>query len=138
MRVFPQPGDEDRVKRLELVIGLFCGWALSWMELDRLLKEKTGAKRIVGMDIPPSKHQIMELRTEEGTIEMPMDAVQACIRESCRYCYDLTCEFADISVGSARSSEGWEVDRGWNQVLVRTEKGQALLDLAREKAGSGI
>jgi coenzyme F420 hydrogenase subunit beta len=133
MRVSPQPGDEARVKNLELVIGLFCGWALSFRELKRLIREKTGAAEINGMDIPPSKHQIMALQTDKGIIEIPMAEVQACVRESCRYCYDLTCEFADLSVGSARSPEGWEVDRGWNQVLVRTEKGQELLELARSR-----
>jgi len=133
MRVHPQPGDEERVKKLALVIGLFCGWALSFKELQQLIKEKAGAAHVKGMDIPPSQHKIMELRTEKGTIEIPMEEVLACVRESCRYCYDLTCEFADLSVGSARSPEGWQVDRGWNQVLVRTEKGQALLDLARSR-----
>lgn len=133
MRVTPQPGDEQRVAKLGLVIGLFCGWALSWRELNRLIREKAGTVHVNGMDIPPSKHQVMELYTEKGIITIPMAEVQACVRESCRYCYDLTCEFADLSVGSARSPEGWEVDRGWNQVLVRTEKGQALLDLARAK-----
>ncbi|MBT3368753.1 MAG: hypothetical protein HN416_16520, partial [Nitrospina sp.] len=125
MRVHPQPGDEARVKKLELVIGLFCGWALSFKELSRLIKETAGAEFIEGMDIPPSQHKIMELRTEKGIIEIPMEEIQACVRESCQYCYDLTCEFADLSVGSARSPEGWAVDRGWNQVLVRTDKGQA-------------
>jgi coenzyme F420 hydrogenase subunit beta len=133
MRVHPQPGDEERVKKLELVIGLFCGWALSFKELQKLIKEKAGAEFIEGMDIPPSQHKIMELRTEKGIIEIPMEEVQACVRESCQYCYDLTCEFSDLSVGSARSPEGWAVDRGWNQVLVRTDKGQALLDLARSR-----
>ena len=133
MRAYPQPGDEERMKNLELVIGLFCGWALSYKELSRLIKEKAGTDLIQGMDIPPSRHKIMELRTEKGIIEIPMEEVQTCIRESCRYCYDLTCEFADLSVGSARSPEGWTVDRGWNQVLVRTEKGQRLLDLARSR-----
>jgi len=133
MRVHPQPGDEERVKKLALVIGLFCGWALSFKELGRLIKEKAGAELIEGMDIPPSQHKIMELRTDKGIIEIPMEEVQACVRESCQYCYDLTCEFADLSVGSARSPEGWPVDRGWNQVLVRSDKGQALLDLARSR-----
>ena len=44
-----------------------------------------------------------------------------------------TAEFADISVGSGRSADGWEVDKGWNELIVRSEKGAALLDLAREK-----
>ena len=45
----------------------------------------------------------------------------------------MTAEFSDLSVGGARSSEGWEVDKGWNQLIVRTEKGQQLVDLAIEK-----
>lgn len=131
MRVRPQPGDEERVKNLELVIGLFCGWALSLKKLTRLIEDKVGQTSVQGMDIPPSKHRVMEIKTENSTMEIPIDEVLQCLRESCRYCYDLTCEFADISVGSARSPEGWAVDRGWNQVLVRTDKGQKLLDLAR-------
>ena len=131
MRVRPQPGDEERVKNLELVIGLFCGWALSLKKLTRLIEDKVGQTPVQGMDIPPSKHRVMEIKTENGTMEIPIDEVLQCLRESCRYCYDLTCEFADISVGSARSPEGWAVDRGWNQVLVRTDKGRELLDLAR-------
>jgi len=36
-------------------------------------------------------------------------------------------------VGSARIGEPWETTRTWNQVIVRTEAGQALIDLARRK-----
>ena len=36
-------------------------------------------------------------------------------------------------IGRARSADGWEVDKGWNQVIVRSEKGEQLLDLAQEK-----
>ena len=64
MRVHPQPGDEQRVKKLELVIGLFCGWALSSEELGQLVREKANAASVKGMDIPPSKDQVMELQTE--------------------------------------------------------------------------
>ena len=115
MRIYPQPGDEQRVNNLELVIGLFCGWALSWKELNRLIREKAGSATVKGMDIPPSQHRIMELHTEKGTIEIPMEEVQACVRESCRYCYDLTCEFADISVGSARSPRAGK----WTEAGIR-------------------
>ena len=38
-----------------------------------------------------------------------------------------------MRVSSARSPLGWEVDKGWNQVLVRSAAGQGLLDLAREQ-----
>ncbi|OQY47683.1 MAG: hypothetical protein B6240_05545 [Desulfobacteraceae bacterium 4572_87] len=98
MRVCPQPGDEERVNKLELVIGLFCGWALSWRELSGLIREKVGSALVKSMDIPPSQHQVMELHTDNGIITIPMEEVQACVRD-----------------------------------LVRTEKGQALLDLARSR-----
>jgi len=45
----------------------------------------------------------------------------------------LTAEFSDISVGSARLPEGWEEAKGWNQLIVRTPRGQKLLNLAKEK-----
>ncbi len=133
MRAMPFPGDEERVGRLKLVIGLFCGWALSWRRLKSLLQERVGEREIVGLDIPPSGHRCMEVHTGQGVVEIPMEAVEPCVRESCRYCYDLTCEFADLSVGSARSPEGWEVDRHWNQVIVRSEGGERLLEKARAR-----
>lgn len=133
MRVQPTPGDEARTAKLKLVLGLFCGWALDWRGLKALLAEKMGDVEILGLDIPPSKHHCMEVHTSGGMVEIGIEQVQAIVRSSCNYCFDLTCEFSDLSVGSARSPEGWRVDRGWNQVIVRSALGQELLDLARSK-----
>lgn len=133
MKVNPVPEDKMRVEKLRLVLGLFCGWALDWRKLQKLLKEKTGDRKIKGIDILPSKYACMEVYTMDGTIEIPIEEVNTCVRDNCRYCFDMTCEFADISVGAARSPEGWDVDRGWNQVIVRTDLGGQLLALAREK-----
>lgn len=133
MRHTPQPGDEERIAKLKLTIGLFCGWALDWEGLAKLVEQEAAGLQILGMDIPPSKHQCMELYTDKGTIEIPMAKVQQVVRESCNYCSDMTCEFADLSVGGSRSPEGWDVDKGWNHVIVRTEAGGRLLDLAREQ-----
>jgi coenzyme F420 hydrogenase subunit beta len=133
MKANPDEKDKDRLGRLKLVIGLFCGWTLDWDKLEALIKDKMGEKEILSIDIPPSKHACMEVTTKEGITEIPIDEVNKCVRDNCSYCYDMTAEFADISVGSARSSEGWEVDKGWNQVVVRSEAGQQLLGLAREK-----
>ncbi len=38
----------------------------------------------------------------------------------------MTAEFCDLSVGGARSADGWDVDKGWNQVIVRSDKGEQL------------
>jgi coenzyme F420 hydrogenase subunit beta len=133
MRGFPADGDEEKTAKLKLVIGLFCGWALSWEALKPLLDHKFGTARILKVDIPPSKHQCMEVTTETGVIEIPLSEIEKTVRKNCSYCFDMTCEFSDISVGSGRSPEGWAVDKGWNQVIVRTALGQDLLELARTR-----
>jgi len=133
MKVGPAPEDEARMEKLTLVIGLFCGWALDWQKLQNLLKEKVGDFKIKGLDILPSQHACMDVYTGDRTVKIPIEAVNACVRNNCTYCFDMTCEFADISVGSARSPEGWDVDKGWNQVIVRTSRGADLLAQAREQ-----
>lgn len=133
MRVSPSEGDVEKVAKLKLVVGLFCGWALSWELLRPLLDRIFGEQKILKVDIPPSKHQCMEVTTETGTVEIPLSEVERTVRKNCSYCFDMTCEFSDISVGSARSPEGWAVDKGWNQVIVRTALGEELIHLARTK-----
>ncbi len=133
MRNSPAAEDAFRIARLKLVIGLFCGWTLDWRRLRQMVFAATEGETILGMDIPPSSHACMEVETGSGMIEIPIDRVNCCVRGCCDYCTDMTAEFADISVGSARSSEGWDVDRHWNQVIVRTMAGEQLLSLAREK-----
>ncbi|MDO8784668.1 MAG: Coenzyme F420 hydrogenase/dehydrogenase, beta subunit C-terminal domain, partial [Syntrophales bacterium] len=70
---------------------------------------------------------------KDRTIEFPMEEVNSCIREACHYCFDTTAEFSDISVGSARLPGDWEEAKSWNQVIVRTRRGDDLVQLARVK-----
>jgi len=129
----PYPSKDSNIDKLRLVIGLFCGWALSWRELKAFLEKKFGNNSILGLDIPPSKHNSMEICASKGIVEIPLDEVIPFVRQSCRYCWDMTAEFSDLSVGSARLPEGWAVARGWNQVIVRTSAGQELMDRARSR-----
>jgi coenzyme F420 hydrogenase subunit beta len=133
MRLKPYPLKDGNIDKLKLVIGLFCGWALSWRELKALLEKRFGKDVILGLDIPPSKHNAMEIHTSRGITEISLDEVIPFVRKSCRYCWDMTAEFSDLSVGSARTPEGWEIARGWNQVIVRTPVGEDLIDRARER-----
>ena len=133
MRLNPLPAQDSSTAKLRLVIGLFCGWALSWRRLKPLLQEKFGLDSIIGLDIPPSKHHSMEVYTRKGVVELNLDEILPCVREACQVCFDMTAEFSDLSVGSARLPEGWEVARGWNQLIVRTPIGQALLERARHR-----
>ena len=70
---------------------------------------------------------------DKGVIEIPLNEAETCVRKSCRYCYDMTAEFSDISVGSARLPEGWHVAKKWNQIIVRTDLGMELIKLAKAR-----
>jgi coenzyme F420 hydrogenase subunit beta len=133
MRMKPLKNYAERIDQLKLVIGIFCGWALSWRSLVEVLRKKIDLSEIEGMDIPPSKYHVLQLYTKKGIFDISLDEVTASVRGACWYCPDLTAEFSDLSVGSARLPEGWEEAKGWNQVIVRTPLGQKLLNLAKEK-----
>ncbi|MBU4372124.1 MAG: Coenzyme F420 hydrogenase/dehydrogenase, beta subunit C-terminal domain [Proteobacteria bacterium] len=133
MRTQPVSEVESGIEKLHLVVGLFCGWALSWQKLATLLKTKTDLAQVTGMDIPPSRYHALEVYTPGGTIRISLDEVNPCVREACHSCGDMTAEFSDLSVGSARLPEGWEAARSWNQVIVRTKRGMDLLELARRR-----
>jgi coenzyme F420 hydrogenase subunit beta len=133
MRAQTVADTQGGIEKLQLVVGLFCGWALSSRDLTALLDKKMDISAITGMDIPPSRYHTLEVYTKEGTIRVSLDEVNSCVRESCRSCGDMTAEFSDLSVGSARLPEGWETARFWNQVIVRTKRGSDLLELARSK-----
>jgi len=126
-------GNDRRADSIGIVFGLFCGWGIGWEGLEKLVKTKICSEKLKRIDIPPSKYQIMELCTGDGRIEIPLDEVYPIVRDSCRYCIDMTAEFSDLSVGGARSSAGWDFDRGWNQVIVRSKKGEELLKIAIKK-----
>jgi coenzyme F420 hydrogenase subunit beta len=134
MRTSRVPWIKENSEKVRLVIGLFCGWAFSSSKLKTLLSGKgLEMDSIIGMDIPPSRHNVLEVFTTDGKISISLDEVQKCIRSACRACPDMTAEFSDISVGSARLPEGWEKARFWNQVIVRTEFGEKLIGLAQSK-----
>ena len=130
----PLPDRDNNADNIALVIGLFCGWGLDWEGLKALAERYVPWEDIVHMDIPPSKYHSLEIRAKDGReVSVDLDEVTPLVRPACKACGDMTAEFADISVGSGRSADGWDVDKGWNELVVRSEKGEALLKLAREK-----
>lgn len=133
MKANPLPENDNHAGNIGMVFGLFCGWGLDWDGLNALAAKHASPARVSHMDIPPSKYHALELREDGETASVNLDEVTPLVRSGCHYCADMTAEFADLSIGGARSADGWDVDKGWNQIIVRSEKGQKLLDLAREK-----
>jgi len=112
-----------------LVIGLFCTWALSPRLLSRELTERFGAEKPGRFDIPPPPANRFEVFLEKKKEEIPLDEIRPLLNPGCRTCLDMTSEFADISVGSMEGMPQW------NTVVIRTEKGKALF---RQLSDSGI
>ena len=132
MRFAPPDIKARPMERLKLVMGLFCGWTLSQDAFSSLLQKKGILQDVTGMDIPPGK-KVVEIRTCRGSIDIPMTDIEDCIRECCQFCFDSTSEFSDLSVGSARLPGNWEDTKSWNQLIVRTDRGMDLLDLAKKR-----
>ncbi|MGD0661311.1 MAG: Coenzyme F420 hydrogenase/dehydrogenase, beta subunit C-terminal domain [Syntrophorhabdales bacterium] len=107
---------------VSLVIGLFCNWSLDQRALRTYLGRMVDLSRIKGTDIPPPPAKIMRLDLGDEILEIPLDEVRPFIPATCRLCPDMTSEWADISVGM------FEGRPGWNTLLVRTAKGQKLVN----------
>lgn len=130
MKLNKDKDETEKIKQLQLVIGLYCGWALSVEKFSALLAQKSiKIDDIKRMDIPAGKN-ILDIYTREGVKEIPLNEAQACIRDACNYCMDSTAEYADISVGAARFAGTTDEQRGWNQLIVRSEQGRDLIELA--------
>jgi coenzyme F420 hydrogenase subunit beta len=124
------PRLREAAESLAMVIGLFCGWVFDRRELNQALSPRLDPAAVTGLDIPPSHHQALEASTVEGVTSVPLDEVVPAVRPACAYCFDLTAELADISVGSARLPQGWQEARHWNQTVIRSQAGQDLVERA--------
>ena len=134
MKSKPVPDNDNNADNIGLVIGLFCGWALDWDGITELASKYADLKDIAHMDIPPSKYHSLVITLVDGKqISVNLDEVNPLVRNACKACVDFTSEFSDISVGGARSADGWDTDKGWNQLIVRSELGEKLIALAKEK-----
>jgi coenzyme F420 hydrogenase subunit beta len=125
MRLLP-PINRAPIEHIKLVIGLFCGWTLSH-GFHRFLEERFDLKRTIKFDIPHHPAHSFDLSTESGTQSVDLDELRPFINTACRYCIDMTAEFADLSVGSGRS-----MYKGWNTVIVRTETGAEIVEMAKK------
>jgi coenzyme F420 hydrogenase subunit beta len=116
--------EKEFIDPTALVVGLFCTWALDYRELHSLLVERVDINSITKFDIPPPPADVMEIFTPNGKIDIPLSEIRKSIPNSCDYCFDMTAEFADISVGVF---EG-KADR--NTIIIRTDRGQELVAAA--------
>lgn len=108
--------------RIELIIGLICMESFS----EQIMFNEMIPK-IMGVDI----RDVVKMNFHKGnfivstnkeTKEVPIKDVAPLARKGCHYCQDYTSYYADISVGSVGS------DDGWSTVFVRTATGEKYLN----------
>ena len=114
-------------ERVKFLIGLFCTETFDSAMLTTVLETLgTSFEDVEKFNIRKGSF-IVSTKSGE-TLKMPVRKMRAYAREACNYCYDFASEFADVSVGSIGS------DDGWSTVIARSAAGKDLLKRA-EKAG---
>ena len=111
--------DRSEVKNIQLLIGLFCLWALEYRAYSSYLGDQVDIKKIEKIDIP--KNDDFIVYTNGGPARIPIEKIKEFVRPSCEVCFDVTAELADVSVGSTE----WKDD--WNTMVVRSEAGEKLV-----------
>lgn len=88
-------------------IGLFCMESFPYEGIIQLAKDQFNKdiNDITKMNIGGGKFLINLKSGEE--LNIPLKEVQKYARNNCHYCEDLTSDYADISVGSIGSQDGW-------------------------------
>ena len=111
---------------IDVKLGLFCMENFSYKYFENLLKEYD-----LKMD-DIEKFQIdkgfvfLLLKTKE-TVKIPLSIAKRIIRKNCNICVELTSETSDISIGSIGSADGWST------LIIRTEKGEEIVNGAIEQ-----
>jgi coenzyme F420 hydrogenase subunit beta len=117
-------------RNITFTLGLFCGWALTPRTFHPYLKTLCDLSRVCRFEIPHTPHYSFDFHFDNDLApgSVSLELIKPHINPGCHYCWDLTAEFSDISIGSAGSAFP-----GWNTVLARTPRGAELLALATKK-----
>ena len=113
--------------RVNLVVGLFCTWALDYQPFAAYLQQRFGHKPVRKLDITPPPERLLKVNVGNEFHQVPLDEIRAFIRRGCQVCLDMTSELSDLSVGTVEGVEGW------NTAIVRTALGEDLLQRAESK-----
>ncbi|MEE8402478.1 MAG: Coenzyme F420 hydrogenase/dehydrogenase, beta subunit C-terminal domain [Candidatus Hydrothermarchaeaceae archaeon] len=106
------------------LIGLFCFENFPYGCIKKALEREFDVKigDITKTDITRGKFIIT--KKDGSTDQKPVKTFDECVPEACNLCTNFTSEFSDISVGSVGTEDGWST------VIVRSEKGETLLENA--------
>lgn len=106
---------------IDFKIGLFCMENFSYSYFKELLKQYDLTLDEIEKFRIEKGYAFLFLKNEEK-IKIPLSTAKTVVRKNCNICVELTSETSDISVGSIGS------ENGWSTVIVRTKKGEEIID----------
>jgi len=109
------------ISPITLLIGLMCHESYSY---DGLITNKIGNElgiKPYDIDRINVKKKIIIKKKNKEVEEISLRDAKKYVRRGCNYCNDFSSEFSDISAGGV-GVEGWTI------TIVRTDKGQKILD----------
>ena len=124
-----QQNVKQKEKEATLTLGLFCTWALKYREFKRFMRSTDIRGSLLRYDIPPPPSEVFQVFLDNETREYPLSDIREFVQAGCALCADLTAEHTDVSVGAVEGIDGW------NTLIIRTEKGRALVDQAVAAGG---
>ncbi|TVQ86990.1 MAG: coenzyme F420 hydrogenase [Chromatiaceae bacterium] len=115
------------LERLD-IIGIPCSDNVTYPDLTYFLEQVSRSPATI-VHYEFMQDYSLHMRHEDGQVErlnfidFPMDRLEGIFPSACLSCFDYANTLADLTVGYMGSPLGWQ----W--LLVRTDRGQALLDL---------
>ena len=111
---------------IDVKLGLFCMENFSYKYFENLLEEYDLKMDDIEKFQIEKGYIYLLLKTKE-TVKIPLSVAKRVIRKNCSICVELTSETSDISIGSIGSEEGWST------LIIRTEKGEEIVNGALEQ-----
>jgi dihydroorotate dehydrogenase electron transfer subunit len=119
--------DYEAYDLVSLAIGTFCFGTYYNQLLESTFKDFGIESSEIDTISTDKDNFKMKVKCNSTVKEIPMNYLyDKAIRKACFSCSDYTASFADLSVGKFGSNEGW------NTLILRTERGKELVDLAVE------
>ena len=111
---------------IDVKLGLFCMENFSYKYFANLLDEYDLKMDDIEKFQIEKGYVFLLLKTKE-TVRIPLSVAKRIIRKNCNICVELTSETSDISIGSIGSEDGWST------LIIRTEKGEEIVNGAIEQ-----
>ncbi|XRP96207.1 Coenzyme F420 hydrogenase/dehydrogenase, beta subunit C-terminal domain [Methanocaldococcus sp. 16A] len=120
---------------LALKVGLFCTKNFHYETIKNIIKERFGLDmdEVVKMNITKGKFVVETLKStdlvhsERVVYEIPIKEIEKFCNLGCRVCTDFSAKYADVSVGSVGSEDGW------NTIIIRNKKVEDIINEMVEK-----